>query len=124
MRPPAEQPAWRQLGTGCLAAPAGPVCQPASGRLPASPPAPCRAPHPATGPPALPPLASPPQAAPSRYLPREFVTVDRGLQALLVEGLVQRGEAQVQASGGAGPACVPPSWGACAAARLLLPACC
>ncbi|EFN51136.1 hypothetical protein CHLNCDRAFT_8770, partial [Chlorella variabilis] len=39
------------------------------------------------------------QAAPSRYLPREFVTVDRGLQALLVEGLVQRGEAQDEAAG-------------------------
>lgn len=36
------------------------------------------------------------QAEPSRYLPSEYVTVDTGLQSLLREGLVQRGEAQVQ----------------------------
>ncbi|KAI3431816.1 hypothetical protein D9Q98_010569 [Chlorella vulgaris] len=36
------------------------------------------------------------RAEPSRYLPSEYVTVDTGLQSLLREGLVQRGEAQVQ----------------------------
>ena len=36
------------------------------------------------------------QAQPSRYLPREFITVQQNMQALLASGLIASGKGQVQ----------------------------